>query len=128
MLKNGHGGNHATQTIASEIVTIVREQTRKRRKVKKMKIVVEVSEKDYLNFLLQYDSGILDEKTPSHRAKIAIANGTPIPNGIIATDKAIGIIRKYLGYNDEKPYDTVDAIIEEIMDEADKEGADNGTD
>ena len=46
-----------------------------------MKIVIEVSEKDYLNFMLQYDNGILDEKTPSHRAKIAIANGTPLPNG-----------------------------------------------
>jgi len=43
--------------------------------------VVEVSEKDYLDFMLQYDNGILDEKTPSHRAKIAIANGTPLPKG-----------------------------------------------
>lgn len=43
--------------------------------------------------------------------------------GMIATDKAISIIRKYLGYSDEKPYDTVDAIIEDIMDVADKEGA-----
>ena len=41
----------------------------------------------------------------------------------IATDKAIEIIRKYLGYSDGRPYDTVDAIIEDIMDEADKEGA-----
>lgn len=46
-----------------------------------MKIVIEVSEKDYLNFLLQYKSGILDEKTPSHRAKIAIAKGIVLPNG-----------------------------------------------
>lgn len=44
-----------------------------------MKLVVEISEKDYQNFLLQYKAGILDEKTPNHRAKIAIANGTPLP-------------------------------------------------
>ena len=43
-----------------------------------MKIAVEVSEKDYRNFLSQYMADILDEKTPSHRAKIAIANGIPI--------------------------------------------------
>lgn len=52
---------------------------------------------------------------------IALKNGTPLPKGIIATDRAIRIVRKYLGYSDEKPYDTVDAIIEDIMDEADKE-------
>ena len=46
-----------------------------------MKIVVEVSEKDYQNFLAQYMADILDEKTPSHRAKIAIANGIPLPKG-----------------------------------------------
>ena len=46
-----------------------------------MQIVIEVSEKDYLNFMLQCDNGILDEKTPSHRAKIAIANGTLLPEG-----------------------------------------------
>lgn len=39
----------------------------------------------------------------------------------IRTDKAIRIVRKYLGYSDEKPYDTVDAIVDDIMDEADKE-------
>lgn len=54
-----------------------------------MKIVVEVSEKDYLNFMLQYDSGILDEKTPSHRAKIAIAEGQILPdNSEILTAEA----------------------------------------
>ena len=63
--------------------------TMKRRKVKRMKIVVEVSEKDYLNFMLQYDSGILDEKTPSHRAKIAIAEGQILPdNAEILTAEA----------------------------------------
>ena len=55
-----------------------------------MKIVVEVSEKDYLNFLLQYDNGILDEKTPSHRAKIAIANGYKIDEQRIIKDICIG--------------------------------------
>lgn len=54
-------------------------------------------------------------------AEVAIANGTPLPKGIVATDRAIRIVRKYLGYSDGKPYDTVDAIIEDIMDEADKE-------
>ena len=43
-----------------------------------MKIVIEVSEKDYESFLFQYIHGILDEKTPSHRAKIAIAKGIPL--------------------------------------------------
>lgn len=42
-----------------------------------MELVVEVSEKDYLNFMLQYDNGVLEETVPSHRAKIAIAEGTP---------------------------------------------------
>ena len=42
-------------------------------------------------------------------------------DGIITTDKAIRIIRKYLGYSDGTPYDTVDAIIEDIMDETDRE-------
>ena len=46
-----------------------------------MKLLIDISEKDYQNFVLQNDSGILDEKTPSHRAKIAIANGTPLPKG-----------------------------------------------
>lgn len=54
---------------------------KKTRKAKTMKILIEVSEKDYLNFMLQYDNGILDEKTPSHRAKIAIANGQILPKG-----------------------------------------------
>ena len=44
-----------------------------------MKLVVEVSKKDYKDFLMQYNADVLDEKTPSHRAKIAIANGTPLP-------------------------------------------------
>lgn len=52
-----------------------------------MKIVVEISEKDYLDFMLQYDNGILDEKTPSHRAKIAIAEGTPLPKDNDVLDK-----------------------------------------
>lgn len=52
---------------------------------------------------------------------LLLKNGKPLPKGIIATDKAIRIVRKYLGYSDGKPYDTVDAIIEDIMDEADKE-------
>lgn len=46
-----------------------------------MELVVKVSEKDYLNFMLQYDNGVLDETVPSHRAKIAIANGTLLPKG-----------------------------------------------
>lgn len=60
-----------------------------------MKIVIEISEKDYLDFMLQYDNGILDEKTPSHRAKIAIANGTPLPKGhgrLIDADETISKI------------------------------------
>ena len=44
-----------------------------------MKIVIDISEKDYRDFVLQNDSGILDEKTPSHRAKIA--NGQILPKG-----------------------------------------------
>lgn len=44
-----------------------------------MKLLVDVSEKDYLAFMLQYDNHVLDDKTPSHRAKIAIAEGTPLP-------------------------------------------------
>ena len=44
-----------------------------------MKLVVDVSKKDYHDFLLQYKAGVLDEKTPSHRAKMAIANGTFLP-------------------------------------------------
>lgn len=40
-----------------------------------MKLIVEVSEKDYKDFLMQYNAGVLDKKTPSHRAKIAIAKG-----------------------------------------------------
>ena len=46
-----------------------------------MKIVIDISEKDYRDFVLQNDNGILDEKTPSHRAKIAIANGQILPKG-----------------------------------------------
>lgn len=52
----------------------------------------------------------------------AIRNGTPFPLGVITTDKAIRIIRKYLGYSDGKPYNTVDAIIEDILYASDKEG------
>ena len=55
-----------------------------------MKIVIEVSEKDYRDFLLQYESGILDEKTPSHRAKIAIANGYQIDEQRIIKEICIG--------------------------------------
>ena len=54
-----------------------------------MKIVVEVSEKDYQNFLSQYKADILDERTPSHRAKIAIAEGQILPdNAEILTAEA----------------------------------------
>ena len=33
---------------------------------------------------------------------------------IVSRQEVVRIIRKYLGYADERPYDTVDAIIEEI--------------
>ena len=42
-----------------------------------MKMIIDISEKDYLNFALQNDNGVLEDTVPSHRAKIAIANGTP---------------------------------------------------
>lgn len=106
-----------------------------------MKIVVEVSEKDYLNFMLQYDSGVLDEKTPSHRAKIAIANGQILPKGhgrLIDADKLIkdnGLdnATKYgnktkeeldFSYDTMMMYEIFDLIDDaEVVVEADKEGA-----
>ena len=46
-----------------------------------MKMIIDISEKDYRNFVLQNDNGILEETIPSHRAKIAIANGQILPKG-----------------------------------------------
>ena len=54
-----------------------------------MKIVIEISEKDYRNFALQNDNGVLEETVPSHRAKIAIAEGQILPdNSEILTAEA----------------------------------------
>ena len=82
-----------------------------------MKVVVELSKEEMGSYKTLMRLGF------GNTAMRKIINGTPLQNGIITTDKAIKIIRKYLGYSDGKPYDTVDAIIEDIMDEADKEGA-----
>ena len=46
-----------------------------------MKLLIDISEKDYRNFVLQNDNGVLEETVPSHRAKIAIANGHILPKG-----------------------------------------------
>ena len=93
-----------------------------------MELVVKVSEKDYLNFMLQYDNGVLDETVPSHRAKIAIANGTLLPNGhgrlIDAAelrmdtewDEHIGCFTAY---------SHSEIVNAETVVEADEEGADN---
>ena len=93
-----------------------------------MQIVIEVSEKDYLNFMLQYDNGILDEKTPSHRAKIAIANGTPLPKGHGALKDANALKKKAtmcptVGNAETLLLDISDVENAPTIIEADKEGA-----
>ena len=98
-----------------------------------MKIVVEVSEKDYLNFMLQYDNGILDEKTPSHRAKIAIAEGTPLPKENDVLDKIRAEIMELDDINPDYPMDmtvhisryAVLQIIDKYKEES-EEGAEDG--
>lgn len=79
-----------------------------------MKIAVEVPQAKYLSLKKCLENGIALGMTD-----IAILKGTPLPQGMIATDKAIEIIRKYLGYSDGQPYNTVDAIIEDILYESD---------
>ena len=79
-----------------------------------MKILTDIPEAKYLSLKKCLENGIALGMTD-----IAILKGTPIPQGMIATDKAIEIIRKYLGYSDGQPYDTVDAITEDILYESD---------
>lgn len=91
-----------------------------------MKIVIEVSEKDYQNFLSQYMADILDEKTPSHRAKIAIANGTPLPKGHGRLIDAAEL-RMDTEWNEHigcfTAYSHSEIVNAETVVEADKEGA-----
>ena len=44
-----------------------------------MQIVIDIDEKDYRDFQLQ--AVMLNPSEPSQRAKLAIANGTPLPKG-----------------------------------------------
>lgn len=46
-----------------------------------MKLIIDISENDYLVYCLQFDNGVLEDTIPSHRAKIAIANGQILTKG-----------------------------------------------
>lgn len=96
-----------------------------------MKILIEVSEKDYLDFMLQYDNDRLDENIPFHRAKIAIAEGTPLPNGhgrLIDADalKKKATMCPTVGNAETLLLDISDVENAPTIIEADKEGAEDG--
>ena len=98
-----------------------------------MKIVIDIDEKDYRDFQLQ--AVMLNPAEPSQRAKLAIANGTPLPKGHGAlkdADKlaiAIAMMRdrgNYYGNEYEQAlFQAYDICVDEITDaptiiEADK--------
>lgn len=87
-----------------------------------MKCVIDIDENVFTRL---FDNGTEDYEIANDDLSAiakAIRNGKQFPHGIITTDKAIRIIRKYLGYSDGYPYNTVDAIIEDILYASDEEG------